>query len=229
VEGVAGGTPASLPHLPLALAPTTLLPGRPGVTQEPTTLLTPGGQSGCDLAEVCARVARGHSSAQGRRLEIRLPRKRVMVQANEKRLEDAVHALIASGVAVLPPSLPLHVAVWVERGQDDDNARSVVPRGVGVEQINTVLLKPGEPTTMAPATRLVPPKGPQGQFTAVAVVRVCSPGLGKRGDNSPVPLVEPEEFVRCRDLVAAVGGRAWAREDPLLGPTYSISVPLAQA
>jgi hypothetical protein len=151
--------------------------------------------------------------------------------ADENLLQSAVHALIASGASALPPAMPLHVAVWVERGHDEgrDASHSPVPPGVGVDQINTVRLRPGELPNLLPPTRAVASGSVVGPQAPVAVVRVCSPGLGKRGNTTRAPAPEPAEFARCRDLIAAAGGRAWSREDPLLGPTYSFSVPLAEA
>lgn len=218
--------PAAAPPPP-PLAPTTLLPGRVVPEHAPE----PGTASGaCDLAEVCARVARGHGGVQGRRLEIRLPRRRVLVAADEALLESAVYALIGSGAAVMPATVPLHVAVWVERSQDNTQggAGAAVPPGVGIEQINTVLIKPGQVPDLPAPTRLVAHAAGTGPQAAVAVVRVCSPGLGSRGAEAKSPMVEPPDFMRCRELVTSVAGRAWAREDPLLGPTYSFSVPLAE-
>lgn len=224
------GTAAQQPDAPpyaAALAPTTRLPNR----VVPEFAPSHGDASGeCDLAEVCARVARSHSGAQGRRLEIRLPRRRVVVGLELAEAEAAVGLLIATGAAVMPPTVPLHVAVWLERIPNEslDDRRSSLPQGVGVEQINTVLLRPGELGPLPPPTRAVAPgaNGPD-DHVSVAVVRVCSPALGRGGSVARGTVTEPEEFVRCRNLLASLGGRAWAREDPLLGPTYSMSVPLA--
>jgi hypothetical protein len=165
-------------------------------------------------------------------LEIRLPRRQVRVAADEALVEDAVSLLIASGAAILPPGVPLHVAVWVERAQDEHaevNA-SPVPPAMGIEQINTVLLKPGELPNLVPPTRAVSAQSASGTAQAsLAVVRVCSPGLGRGGEGTRASLAEPQEFARCRETVTPVSGRAWAREDPLLGPTYSFSIPMAMA
>ncbi len=153
------------------------------------------------------------------------------MQAQEALLESAVDALIASGAAVMPPAVPLHVAVWVERAGNESArmADSPVPPGVGVDQINTVRLKPGESPLLAAPTRLVTRPSGNAQQDAVAVVRICSPGLGKGSDAVDSSLEEPDDFLHCRELVTSVGGRAWAREDPLLGPTYSLSIPLAHS
>ena len=70
--------------------------------------------------------------------------------------------------------------------------------------------------------------GSGGAQTNVAVVRVCSPGLGTGSIAGTEPPPETAEFQKCRALVAQVGGRAWAKQDPLLGPTYSFSLPLAE-
>ena len=212
------------------LAATTLLSGRV-VPEHREPEQDANGVETSDLAEVCARVARQHGGAQGRRLEIRLPRRRVLVQAQEALLESAVDALIASGAAVMPPAVPLHVAVWVERAGNESArmADSPVPPGVGVDQINTVRLKPGESPLLAAPTRLVTRPSGNAQQDAVAVVRICSPGLGKGSDAVDSSLEEPDDFLHCRELVTSVGGRAWAREDPLLGPTYSLSIPLAHS
>jgi hypothetical protein len=152
----------------------------------------------------------------------------VMVGLEESDAETAVSLLIATGAAVMPPTVPLHVAVWLERIPSDtlDVRSSPVPQGVAVEQINTVLLRPGEeplPTT----TRAVAPGAGSEDHISVAVVRVCSPALGRGGASAHGAVSEPEEFMRCRHLLTSLGGRAWAREEPLLGPTYSLSVPLA--
>jgi PAS domain-containing protein len=216
--------PSEPPYSP-ALAPTTRLPNRVVPEYAPK----PGAGAGeCDLAEACARVARSHSGVQGRRLEVRLPRRRVMVALDESDADAAAGMLIAAGAAVMPPTVPLHVAVWVERipNESAGEPTSPVPPGVAVDQINTMLLKPGD-VPLAPPTRAVAPGRGDDDQISVAVVRVCSPALGRGGAGLRGPIAEPEEFVRCRQLVASMGGRAWAREDPLLGPTYSISVPLA--
>jgi hypothetical protein len=153
-----------------------------------------------------------------------------MVGLEEAEAEAALSLLIATGAAVMPPTVPLHVAVWVERIVTGtlEEGRSPLPQGVGVDQINTVLLRPGEQSPLAPPTRAVVPGGNGADdYASVAVVRVCSPALGRGGAMARGGVTEPVEFVRCRDLLATLGGRAWAREDPLLGPTYSLSVPLA--
>jgi PAS domain-containing protein len=207
----------------LTLAPTTLLTRRaerPGAEAAPEAV--PAGAA-CDLAEACARVARAHEGAQKRRLEIRLPRRQVPVYANEAVLDRAVHALIASAAEALPATAPLHVAVWVERARGDghDAAPSLIPPAVDVDQIKTMLISPGQLPDLAPPTRAVAPGHLPGAQGSVAVVRVCSP-------NVRSPAIEPETFERCRAVVDQLGGRAWAREDPVLGPTYFFSLPLAE-
>jgi PAS domain-containing protein/GAF domain-containing protein len=211
---------------PLAL--TTLLPGRPapgGTSPAQTT--GPAGQT-CDLAEVCARVARAHQGAQGRRLEIRVPRRSVTVRAEESIIEQAVHTLIAGAATALPANVPLHVAVWVERARDGmvGASQSAIPPAVDVDQLNTVQIGPGQTPEqtpqLAPPTRAVAPGRAQGMHGSVALVRVCSPSVRS-------PFVEPAEFGKCRALVDDLGGRAWAREDPVLGPTYSFSLPLVES
>jgi PAS domain-containing protein len=214
----------------VALAPTTLLPNRATPRIAGAGQATPQPAT-CDLAEVCARVARAHGGAQGRRLEIRLPRRQVLVQADDGVVQAATDALITSGASTLPAAAPLHVAVWVERNASQSRGPSaLLPPAVDVAQINTLRLAPGQLPDLAsivPSTRAVA-LGPGGAQTNVAVVRICSPGLGTGtlAGNEPPP--ETVEFLKCRSLVARVGGRAWARQDPLLGPTYSFSIPLAE-
>jgi GAF domain-containing protein len=223
----AGAAPAAGPSSPLA--PTTLLPNRARPT--PAGGAPAGGAATCDLAEVCAKVARAHGGAQGRRLEIRLPRRQVVVLANEGAVQAAVGALISSGAAALPPATPLHVAVWVERTASEASRGlgALLPPAVDVAQINTLQLAPGQLpdlTSIVPPTRAVA-LGSGGTQTNVAVVRICSPGLGTGSMAGTEPPPETAEFQKCRSLVAQVGGRAWAKQDPLLGPTYSFSIPLA--
>jgi PAS domain-containing protein len=223
-----GGAPTSGPIS--ALAPTTLLPNRatPNLASAAPAASQP---ATCDLAEVCARVARAHSGAQGRRLEIRLPRRQVLVLAEDSMVQAATDALITCGAAALPAAAPLHVAVWVERNAGD-TARglgALLPPAVDVSQINTLRLAPGQLpdlTTIVPPTRAVS-LGAGGAQTNVAVVRICSPGLGTGSMAGVEPPPETAEFLKCRSLLAQVGGRAWAKQDPLLGPTYSLSIPLA--
>jgi PAS domain-containing protein len=218
-------TPAAEPPYAPVLAPTTRLPNRvvPEYASERGEAVDE-----CDLAEVCARVARSHAGAQGRRLEVRLPRRRVMVPLRDEDAEAAISLLIAAGAAVMPPTVPLHVAVWLERLSSEALGELVspVPQGVAVEQINTVLLKPGE-EPLAPPTRAVAPGAAAHDHASVAVVRVCSPALGRGGSGTRTTVSEPDEFIQCKQLLGSLGGRVWAREDPLLGPTYSFSVPLA--
>jgi hypothetical protein len=214
---------------PPALAPTTLLPQRepPGPNQ-----LAPVQQNSCDLAEVCARVARTHDRAQGRRLEIRLPRRQVNVAGDESLMLEATSALISSAAGALPASVPIHIAVWIERAQDEQRKgpSALIPPAVDVSQLNTIRLKPfGAPewSSFVPPTRVGGGSG--GTQASVAVVRACSPGLGAPSEEDmSLPIAEPPDFAQCRALVAQVGGRAWARLDPLLGPTYSFSVPLVE-
>jgi PAS domain-containing protein len=217
--------PAAIPAQSLLspLAPTTLLPGRVAHLDPDAAGAAPAGPSR-DLAEACARVARAHEGTQGRRLEIRLPRRRVPVFADEATLERAVHVLIASAATALPASVALHVAVWVERSRDDvyGASSSPIPPAMDADQIKTVLISPGQMPNLTPPTRAVAPGHLQGASGSVAVVRICSP-------NVRVPVVEPEVFDECRTLVDQLGGRAWARDDPVLGPTYSFSLPLAEA
>lgn len=213
-----------------ALAPTTLLPQR-----EPhgPTQLAPVQQNSCDLAEVCARVARTHDRAQGRRLEIRLPRRQVNVAGDESLMLEATSALISSAAEALPASVPIHIAVWIERAQDEQRKgpSALIPPAIDVSQLNTIRLKPREASELSsfvPPTRAVG-GGSGGTQASVAVVRACSPGLGAPSEEDMLlPIVEPPDFAQCRALVAQVGGRAWARLDPLLGPTYSFSVPLVE-
>jgi PAS domain-containing protein len=224
-----GAAPASGPLSPLA--PTTLLPNR--VSSKHASGESAGhAAETCDLAEVCARVARAHGGAQGRRLEIRLPRRQVVVLAPDSVVQPAIDALISSGAAALPTAAPLHVAVWVERGASD-TARglgALLPPAVDVAQINTLQLAPGQLPDLAsivPPTRAVA-LGSGGTHSNVAVVRICSPGLGTGGMAGAAPPPDTKEFLRCRELVTQVGGRAWTKLDPLLGPTYSFSIPMAE-
>jgi PAS domain-containing protein len=213
--------PQPTPPQPAApLGPTTLLPGR-AVHRDVAAPEIAGPT--CDVAEACARVARAHQGAQGRRLEIRLPRRRVPVYGDEAILDRAVYTLVGSAATALPAGVPLHVAVWVERAHDDRAGASAspIPPAVDADQIKTVLLGPGQTPSLTPPTRAVAPGHLQRVPGSVAVVRVCSP-------NIRAPAVEPEAFAECRTLVDQLGGRAWAREDPVLGPTYSFSLPLAE-
>ncbi|HEV2235717.1 MAG TPA: PAS domain-containing protein [Ktedonobacterales bacterium] len=224
-----GAAPVSSPAT--ALAPTTLLPNR-ATPKLASTGPAPAQPATCDLAEVCARVARAHSGAQGRRLEIRLPRRQVRVLAEDGVVQAATDALITTGAATLPAAAPLHVAVWVERSASEPprGPSTLVPPAVDVAQINTLRLAPGQLPDLAsivPSTRAVA-LGAGGARTNVAVVRICSPGLGTGTTAGTEPPPETVEFLKCRSLVAQVGGRAWAKQDPLLGPTYSFSIPLAE-
>jgi len=225
---VPGVAPASGPIGPLA--PTTLLPNRAHPTLTATAPAASHAET-CDLAEVCARVARAHGGAQGRRLEIRLPRRQVVVLAEDSVVQAAIGALISSGAASLPAAAPLHVAVWVERiaSEPSRGLGALLPPAVDVAQINTLQLAPGQLpdlTSIVPPTRAVA-LGSGGTQSSVAVVRICSPGLGTGSMAGTEPPPETAEFQKCRSLVAKVGGRAWAKQDPLLGPTYSISIPMA--
>lgn len=205
---------------PSPLAPTTLLPGR-GLTDHGAAHAPAGAVDGCDLAEACARVARVHGGVQGRRLEIRLPRRQVLVVAHEASVESVLDVLIGSAATGLPAHAPLHVAVWVERSRDGlpEGPAAAIPPGMDADQIETVLLNEGRLPELVAPTRAVRSGGmPR---TGVAIVRVCSP-------NVRAPLVEPAGFAECRDLAAKLGGRAWAREDPILGPTYSLSLPIVE-
>jgi PAS domain-containing protein len=223
-----GAAPASGPIGPLA--PTTLLPNRatPPIASSESAARA---AETCDLAEVCARAARAHGGAQGRRLEIRLPRRQVVVLASDSVVRPAIDALISSGAAALPAAAPLHVAVWVERSASEParGLGALLPPAVDVAQLNTLQLAPGQLpdlTSIVPPTRAVA-LGSGGTHTNVAVVRICSPGLGTGGMTGAAPPPDTTEFQKCRELVAQVGGRAWAKLDPLLGPTYSISIPMA--
>jgi PAS domain-containing protein len=221
--------------VPLEVAPagktlptTTLLPGRSLLDHLPATqtLLTGRTQAAdeCDLTEVCAREARAHHGTEGRRLEIRLPRRRVLVPARAELLERAVTALISTAADALPAGAPLHLAVWIERSATDGTAdrTTLVPPAFDIGQLNTLLLTPDRLAEMAPPTRAVTPGHQPGVPSAAAIVRICSP-------NVRLPVAETAGFVECRALVEQVGGRAWARVDPVLGPTYSFSVPVSDA
>lgn len=178
----------------------------------------------CDLAETCAQVARGHDDAQGRRLEIRLPRRGVLVQGHADTVAQMVHALIASAAAALPRTAPLHVAVWVERGRggSTDSPISAVPPAMDADQLETVLLGQGQNSGLTPPTRVMARAQDSSGPIPQAMVRVCSPNV-----RAPAP--EGVDFEECRALTAELGGRAWAREDPVLGPTYFVSLPLVES
>lgn len=214
-----GTQPVAQDYAPAPLAPTTLLPGR-SVAEHEAAHAT-GDETGCDLAEACARVARSHGGVQGRRLEIRLPRRKVLVASHVASVESLLDVLISSAVAGLPAHAPLHVAVWVERARDGapDGPASLIPHGVDADQIDTMVLKDGRLPDLVAPTRAVGSVG--GLRSAVAIVRVCSP-------NVRAPMAEPPEFEECCDLAGQMGGRAWAREDPILGPTFSLSLPLVE-
>jgi hypothetical protein len=200
-------------------------PGTFGAIAEvPTHLLRGAGEEPlCDLAETCAQVARGHEDAQGRRLEIRLPRRRVLVQGDGATVARAVHTLIASAAAALPRNAPLHVAVWVERGRSGigASAPSAIPPAMDAEQIETVLLGPDQPSSLTPPTRVMARAQDGTEPVPQAMVRVCSPSV-----RAPAP--EGPGFQSCRAVATGLGGRAWAREDPVLGPTYYVSLPLVE-
>jgi hypothetical protein len=91
---------------------------------------------------------------------------------------------------------------------------------VDVGELNTLLLKDGKLPELLPQTRAVA-RGATAQ-ASVAVVRVCSPSVR-------VAAIEADKFAECRALVDQIGGRAWARVDPVLGPTYSFSLPVIGA
>ncbi|HEY7782881.1 MAG TPA: PAS domain-containing protein [Ktedonobacterales bacterium] len=205
--------------------PADALPGPYGaVADVPTNLLRGAGEAPlCDLAETCAQVARGHEDAQGRRLEIRLPRRRVLIEGDGDTVARAIHALIASAAAALPRTAPLHVAVWVERGRSGlgDHTPSAIPPAMDAEQLETVLLGPGQLPSLTPPTRVMARAQDGSEPIPQAMVRVCSPNV-----RAPAP--EGPSFQTCRGLAAGLGGRAWAREDPVLGPTYFVSVPLVE-
>lgn len=227
VEPQAAGAPAAADA---QFEKTTLLPGRHVALEDhspPAARLAgpPAVQS--DLAEICAREARAHPGTQGRRLEIRLPRRRVLVPVAESQVERAVNALITVAADVLPRQVPLHIAVWIERSVTDPATLSPVPHsplppGMDIGDLNTLLLKDGKLPELLPATRPAA-AGPSAPAQAsVAVVRVCSP-------NARVAAIQVEQFAACRTLVDQMGGRAWARVDPVLGPTYSFSLPVSES
>jgi hypothetical protein len=220
-EIAASAAPAA-PDSAQQLARTTLLPGRRVARWDPLPSTAPSGVQS-DLTEVCAREARAHRGTQGRRLEIRLPRRRVLVAVEESQLERAISALIATASDALPANVPLHVAVWVERSATESppaDQASAIPPGVDVGELNTLLLKDGKLPELLPQTRAVA-RGATAQ-ASVAVVRVCSPSVR-------VAAIEADKFAECRALVDQIGGRAWARVDPVLGPTYSFSLPVIGA
>ena len=225
-EVAAASPPPPTPPAPdpgKQLAKTALLPGRRVARWDPTPpSARPAVQT--DLTEVCAREARAHRGTQRRRLEIRLPRRRVMVPVAEDLLERAVGALISTAADSLPASVPLNVAVWVERSVAEPTTApaSPIPPGMDVGEIKTLMLKDGQLPELLPPTRTMGAEPDTAQHASVAVVRVCSP-------NVRVSAIEIDRFAECRALVDQLGGRAWARVDPVLGPTYSFSLPVSEA
>jgi PAS domain-containing protein len=72
----------------------------------------PSGAS--EAGEVCARVARAFGAARKRRIEVRLPQRKVQVAASATDLERAVASLIEAAAVAFPASAPLQMSLVVE-------------------------------------------------------------------------------------------------------------------
>jgi PAS domain-containing protein len=76
------------------------------------------GQPGAsELGEICARVARSFGAAKKRRIEVRLPQKKVLLAASGSDVEGAVASLIEAAGIAFPPSAPLQMSLVVEPAQ----------------------------------------------------------------------------------------------------------------
>lgn len=217
--------PSSAPTPDQQFAKTTLLPGRRAGRWDAVARTANDGML-TDLTEICARAARAHRGTIQRRLEIRLPRRSVLVDVDEGLLERAIGALISTAAHNMPPNIPLHIAVWVERSaiEDPSALAALIPPGVDVSEVNTFRFQNGQLPAMLPPMEAIS----AGATTApkatasVAVVRVCSPNVRDATINA-------QEFAECREWVEQMGGNAWARLDPVLGPTYSFSLAVGES
>ena len=68
----------------------------------------------CEAGETCARVARAFGAARKRRIEVRLPQRKVLLSASEVDAERAIVALIEAAAVTFPASAPLQMSLVVE-------------------------------------------------------------------------------------------------------------------
>jgi PAS domain-containing protein len=200
-EPQAAGSPAGDPR---ADAPDNVAPSPPNA--EPRADAPASGSSQqaaryCEVGEICARVARTFGTSQKRRIEARLPHRKVLLAIPEADVERAIVALIEAAAITFPASAPLQMSLVVEPTE----GATARPKRYSAGPL--------------PAVSGPTPSGRERQF--VATIQVTGSQAG------PIAAAAAPFLDQMRSRAAAFGGVAWVYEETGRETLFLLRAPVA--